>query len=147
MREVSPHTEILIQVVDMLEEEQIDEMVHECVAKWGRVDYCVNAAGTFFPSSSSLYLPIPPHSKSLVIGETRVERDGLATMNDINHQRDRNPRKQRPLDLHLIHPIRPNKLYQLPRHLALLPRPTLPDDKARSPPLSRRTSRKPWLGR
>jgi NAD(P)-dependent dehydrogenase (short-subunit alcohol dehydrogenase family) len=47
MREVSPHAEIVITVVDMLEEEQIEMMVHEAVAKWGRVDYAVNAAGLF----------------------------------------------------------------------------------------------------
>jgi NADP-dependent 3-hydroxy acid dehydrogenase YdfG len=47
MREVSPHGEFMRIQVDMLEEEQIEMMVHQTVTKWGRVDYAVNAAGSY----------------------------------------------------------------------------------------------------
>lgn len=47
MKEVSSYAEILRIKVDMLEEEEIHMMVHETVTKWGRVDYAVNAAGSF----------------------------------------------------------------------------------------------------
>lgn len=45
MREVSSYGETLKIQVDMLEEEQIEMMVHETVNKWGRLDYAVNSAG------------------------------------------------------------------------------------------------------
>lgn len=45
LHETYPDAEIEVAVVDVTKEDQVNAMVQQAVDKFGRIDYCLNAAG------------------------------------------------------------------------------------------------------
>ncbi|KAJ5093177.1 hypothetical protein N7456_009038 [Penicillium angulare] len=43
--QVAPEAQVLVVYVDLSKEQDVKEMVHKTVQKFGRVDYAVNTAG------------------------------------------------------------------------------------------------------